>query len=84
MSGHLPGVLRSPGHPTALPPEESRDGECVDDRDDRGETFVARGRTVLPRDRTTTVHRRATADGGQCSPPVILAVVAAEWTVVEL
>jgi len=78
MSGNLPGVLRSPGHPTALPPEESRDGECVDDGDDRGETFVARGRTVLPRDRTTTVHLRATADGGQCSARVILEVMLAD------
>ena len=62
MSGHLPGAIRPTGHPTALPPEESCDGECVEDGDYRGDSFVAIGRTVLPRDRATTWD--PSGDGG--------------------
>ncbi|MCY3014386.1 MAG: Hint domain-containing protein, partial [Planctomycetota bacterium] len=33
ISGHLPGAFRPTGHPTALPPKESCDGECDEDGD---------------------------------------------------
>ena len=54
ISGHLPGAFRPTGHPTALPPKESCDGECDEDGDYRGDSIVTIGRTILPCDRTTT------------------------------
>jgi hypothetical protein len=40
-SGQLSGAIRPTGHPTALPPEESCDGEAVEDGDYRSDSFVA-------------------------------------------